>query len=191
MIRVLLSLLFVLTAQSVAAQCKEFKRLPDEQVRGLISSVKAEGADPFDQILAVETLACAKRKPVRDLAFRAMLRSPNDIIRTEAVFRALADRKSISLRLTKTEGLPEDALSFVNSSPILVFDVKHVDVDARCVSLYDRGCNPVNSVIVTRNEITLRYSNKHFAVLKHTADGRIVGEYAPGKWSIPAEIEVY
>ncbi len=192
MMRKLGPLIVALLSASVAhaEQCAEYIRLETPQIKELIKTMKDEGADPFDQIDALETLTCAERKLVRDQAFRAALTSPNDIIRSEAVFRALADRASIHLQLVKTEGMSAEQIQFVKENPVLIYDRVAVDVGARCVSLYAKTCTPKSSLIVTRNEVTLRYG-KGSAVLKSSADGRLVGVYRKGKIEVPAEIEVY
>ena len=176
-----------------ASSCAEFTRIDNDEVKAMIALIKDPNADEFDQILAVEALTCAERKPIRDMAFRAMLRSPNDIARTDGVFRALADRQSIVVKLSTTDGMSREALDFVRANPELIYDNKFVDTAKRCVSLYYKDvCRPAHGVVVERSGITLRYDDARIKViLKSTPDGKLRGEFANRDFRVPAEIEVY
>ena len=184
-------LAFLFVTNALAETCPERTKLDNAEVKRLITMIKDDSADQFEQILAVETLSCEARKPVRDLAFRAMLRSPNDLIRTDAAFRALADRSSILVKLISEDHLGKDGLEFVKNNPEVIFDVQFIDVEKRCISLYSgRACEPTSAVIVTRNEVVLRYSNTKI-VFEVRADGTIEGRYTNGSIKgIPARIEV-
>lgn len=175
-----------------AATCNEKTRLENGEVKRLIDVIKNPEADAFEQIIAVETLSCETRKPVRDLAFRAMLRSPNDIIRTDAVFRALADRSSIVVQLSSRDDLDKKTLDFVKKYPEVIFDVKFVDVEKRCISIYSNtACDPKYAAIVTRNEIVLR-NNDVVIILESRADGMLMGKYTYREnRGIPAKIDIY
>lgn len=180
------------SASAHATPCAELVRIANDEVKALIAVIKAPEADEFDQILAVETLTCAERKTIRDLAFRAMLRSPNDIVRTDAVFRALADRASIIVNRSTEQGMSKEALKFVKTYPQSVYDVRFVDPAKRCLSFYHKDkCAPAHALIVTRNEIVLRYDHD-YVYLQPTPDGRLTGTWSNrGLKNIPAEIEVY
>ena len=169
--------------------CPETATLETEQIKTMIATIGDAGADPIDQIAAFETLRCADSKLMRDQTFRAALRSPNDIIRAEAVFRALADRKSILVMLGAEE-LDDRARAFVEKTPRMIYDNTFVDAGLRCIGIFYDTCQPGYAIVVTRNEVTLRF-NKDVIVLKSTPDGRLRGTFTNGQIELPAEIEVY
>ena len=182
------------TYPAQATSCSEIVSIDNSEVKQLIAILHDPDADEFDQILAVEALTCAKRKPVRDMGFRAMLRSPNDVVRADGLFRALSDRSSIVVKLATRQGMSKDDQNFVKANPEIIFDVHFVDTERRCISIWrvnSTKCEPDTGVVVTRNEVVLRYRETK-VVLEATPDGRLTGSYSYRyNKNIPAEIEVY
>lgn len=112
--------------------CEEPVTLEPAQARELLTLIKTPEADALDQIFGFETLMCAKRSSVRDLAVRTALDSPNKTLRSSVMFELLFAKEQLLVEFLPEEGLSKEQYAFIKAQPSLSFIVAKRTREANC-----------------------------------------------------------
>ncbi|MEM8730611.1 MAG: hypothetical protein AAGF79_11900 [Pseudomonadota bacterium] len=131
-----------MAATTAHAQCVEMKTYSRDETRQLMSMLVAPEADPLDQLFSFEDLMCSSNPTVRNMALKAGANSSSEDVRSQILFRALAEQQIIRVELG--EGRNSDGTLAKFSNGVIEMPVIAVNAVAGCISFQSPGkadCN--------------------------------------------------
>ncbi len=183
---------FCLGAPAIA--CEEYYEVDNTQAKEYVATLKDPAADEFDQVLAFDTLICAKRVALRDIALRAARAATSPSVRAQVLQRAMFSLQRVVVNFRPEEGMSKDVAEFIKTTPSVSFPIVGRFAEQSCISVHGKDCVD-NAFQIVGNKVQL-YSGYNYgqwsAELVLGDDGRLTGWLKNGKWKglgpIPAEI---
>lgn len=174
-----------------AVACEEYYEVDNAQAKQLVATLKDSQADEFDQVLAFDTLICAKRVALRDIALRYGRTAASPSVRAQVLKSRLFQFERIVITFLRQEGLSKAQIDFIRRSPAANWPVTGRHSDRNCLSLYSDRCGE-DAIQIIGNQVQLNY-NEWNGTFSLGDDGRLTGIYWNDKWKdemlpLPAEI---
>jgi hypothetical protein len=169
----------------------------NSQAKELVAQLKNPEADEIDQVIAFDTLICAKRVALRGIALRHGRKASSPDVRAQVLHRALFDMERIVFKLLPTEGLSKKQSDIVKNNPSWSYAV---DDNSRfpnknCIGFdmaFASECEDY-ALQITGNKVHVYYDDDLYD-LELREDGRLVGQYRNRNWDdmapLPVEIEL-
>ncbi|MGF1502738.1 MAG: hypothetical protein ACFBSD_13060 [Paracoccaceae bacterium] len=186
--------LLALALASPASACEEFYEVDNAQGKQLVETLKNPEADEFDQVIAFDTLICAKRVALRNIALRYGRTAASPDVRAQVLQTALFRLPRLVVNLRPEEGLSRAARDFIQANPSIDFTIGERSPEMGCMNLLgDKGCAKNSLQIVgTKAQINYSFNADINAEFELTRDGKLTGWYLNkrdrGVGILPAEI---
>lgn len=148
----------------LAHACDEPVALDPTQARELLTLIRDPEGDALDQIFAFETLMCAQRPAVRDLATRTAIVSPNPTLRASVMFEQMFAKEGVLVEYLPAEGLESNVYKFIKENPSQQFIFTGKTRTASCLSLYQADCSRDGHqyfVEISGTHVTLIYGDQY------------------------------
>ena len=186
----------------LAHACDEFISLEDLQVRELVAVSNSSNSSELEQALAFETLMCAKRASIRDMAVRASLKSASKSVRARGLLEVIMNRDSMIVETMIAEGLSEKQYDFIKKTNHVAYAFHHKNKQLGCASFSRfKECKKGDMLDISGLRVSFisapKGSNKFTGSSGHfdlDASGEyLIGWFRPGKddFSVPARIPLF
>ncbi|GMG81441.1 hypothetical protein LNKW23_06540 [Paralimibaculum aggregatum] len=176
-----------------ALACEEYYEVDRAEAKEAVAFLKDPAADEVDQAFAIDTLICAKRVALRDLAARTALTAPSPSVRAQVLAPMLYGMNQVVVRFLPAEGLTREQADFVKQTPSHIWSVSQAVPEENCVSFHRASCN--DSALQILGTI-VHFKNSHWrGRMELGPEGRLVGLYWSTQWKddmkpLPALIEL-
>lgn len=157
---ILLTTLIATTSHAVAQDtCALRSDISNNQARELKDTILSQDSDDLDVIGAYETLICANRRALQEIAIESALKSNSNSLKTVVVEELLFRKEIINIELEAKDSLPPKTLSIIIEKPVCSIDVRKQDREKRLITF-----NPSSTSISYDSQIAdvdLKCSNDY------------------------------
>ena len=176
-----------------ALACEEYYEVDRTEAKEAVAFLKDPAADEVDQAFAIDTLICAKRVALRDLAARTALKAASPSVRAQVLAPMLYGMNQVVVRFLPAEGLTREQADYVKQTPTQIWSVSSAVPEENCVSFHRSSCN--DSAMQILGTI-VHFKNSHWrGRFELGPDGLLAGLYWSTQWKgdmrpLPAVIEL-
>ncbi|MGF1446488.1 MAG: hypothetical protein ACFBRM_09845 [Pikeienuella sp.] len=178
-----------------AVACEEFYEVDNAQGKQLVETLKNPEADEFDQVIAFDTLICAKRVALRNIALRYGRTASSPDVRAQVLHTALFKMPRLVMTFIPEEGMSKEAREFLKTTPVWTLEIGKRFPDQNCMSLGGGSDCDSNLLQIVGNKVQVSFT-PHWAhveaQLNLSEDGMLIGWFInrkdKGIGKLPVEI---
>lgn len=190
MLRCCLFALLLAIPGTMARACDTPIEFDDAEATALLQEVSTASESDFAAVLEFNRLLCAQRKIIRDLARQEGAKSDIPAIRAATLDSAIFEKDVLNLQVVPEERMTERQKEFLQTNPLISYDVEFRDMSKGCISLYDKNkCNPSYMASTSGSELDLVYDYIR-SKLRLEEDGVLRGIWSNGSVNDPVSVRV-